>query len=54
MVAVFAFFGFFSLRFIFVSLQISMFRIDAKQAKKALFFAPKRKKFRFRFASKRK
>jgi hypothetical protein len=28
-----------------------MFRIDAKQAKKSLFFASKRKKFRFRFAS---
>jgi hypothetical protein len=28
-----------------------MFRIDAKQAKKALFFASKRKKFRFRFVS---
>jgi hypothetical protein len=28
-----------------------MFRIDAKQAKKSLFFALKRKKIRFRFAS---
>jgi hypothetical protein len=28
-----------------------MFRIDAKQAKKSLFFASKRKKFRFRFAT---
>jgi hypothetical protein len=28
-----------------------MFRIDAKQAKKSLFFASKRKQFRFRFAS---
>jgi hypothetical protein len=31
------FFILFSLRFIFVSLQISMFRIDAKQAKKHFF-----------------
>ncbi len=45
------FFVLFSLRSIFVSLQISSFRIDAKQAKKTLFFASKRKKFRFRFAS---
>ncbi len=45
------FFVLFSLRSIFVSLQISTFRIDAKQAKKALFFASKRKKFLFRFAS---
>jgi hypothetical protein len=45
------FFVLFSLRSIFVSLQISTFRIDAKQAKKALFLASKRKKFRFRFAS---
>ncbi len=45
------FFVLFSLRSIFVSLQISTFRIDAKQAKKALFFASKRKKFHFRFAS---
>jgi hypothetical protein len=45
------FFVLFSLRSIFVSLQISTFHIDAKQAKKALFFASKRKKFRFRFAS---
>jgi hypothetical protein len=45
------FFVLFSLRSIFVSLQISTFRIDAKQAKKALFFASKRKKFRFCFAS---
>jgi hypothetical protein len=28
-----------------------MFRIDAKQAKKSLFFESKRKQFRFRFAS---
>jgi hypothetical protein len=50
--AVFRFiFVLFLLRSIFVSLQISMFRIDAKQAKKALFFASKRKKFGFRFAS---
>jgi hypothetical protein len=50
--AVFRFFyDLFSLRSIFVSLQISTFGIDAKQAKKALFFASKRKKFRFRFAS---
>ncbi len=42
------FFVLFSLCSIFVSLQISMFRIDAK---KALFFASKRKKFCFRFAS---
>ncbi len=45
------FFVSFSLCFIFVSLQISTFRIDAKQAKKTLFFALKQKKFRFRFAS---
>jgi hypothetical protein len=45
MVAVFAFFVFFSLRFIFVSLQISMFRIDAKQAKKALFSHQSEKNF---------
>jgi hypothetical protein len=52
MMAVFRFFFvLFSLRSIFVSLQISMFHIDAKQAKKALFFALKRKQFRFRFAS---
>jgi hypothetical protein len=52
MMAVFCFFFvLFSLRSIFVSLQISTFRIDAIQAKKALFFASKRKKFRFRFAS---
>jgi hypothetical protein len=52
MMAVFRFFlVLFSLRSIFVSLQIFMFRIDAKQAKKALFFASKQKKFRFRFAS---
>jgi hypothetical protein len=44
------FFILFSLRSIFVSLQVSTFRIDAKQAKKALF-ASKRKKFRFHFAS---
>jgi hypothetical protein len=40
-----------SLRSIFVSLQISMFRINAKRAKKGFFFASKRNKFRFRFAS---
>ncbi len=52
MMAVFRFFFvLFSLRSMFVSLQISTFRIDAKQAKKALFFASKRTKFRFRFAS---
>jgi hypothetical protein len=52
MMAVFCFFFvLFSLRSIFVSLQLSTFRIYAKQAKKALFFASKRKKFRFRFAS---
>jgi hypothetical protein len=52
MMAVFRFFFvLFLLRSIFVSLQISTFRIDAKQAKIALFFASKRKKFRFRFAS---
>ncbi len=45
------FFVLFSLCSIFVSLQISTFRIDAKQAKKALFFSSKRKEFRFRFAS---
>jgi hypothetical protein len=45
------FFVLFLLRSIFVSLQISTFRINAKQAKKALFFPSKRKKFRFRFAS---
>jgi hypothetical protein len=52
MMAVFRFFFvLFSFRSIFVSLQISTFRIDAKQAKKSLFFASKRKKFRFFFAS---
>ncbi len=45
------FFVLFSLRSMFISLQISTSCIDAKQAKKALFFASKRKKFRFRFAS---
>jgi hypothetical protein len=46
MMAVFCFFFIlFSLCSIFVSLQISKFRIDAKQAKKALYFASKRKKF---------
>jgi hypothetical protein len=48
MMAVFRFFFvLFLLRSIFVSLKISSFRIDAKQAKKA----SKRKKFRFRFPS---
>jgi hypothetical protein len=52
MMAVFRFFFvLFSFRSIFVPLQISTFRIDAKQAKKAFFFASKRKKFRFRFPS---
>jgi hypothetical protein len=52
MMAVFCFFFvLFSLRSIFVSLQISMFRINAKHAKKTFFFASKQKKFRFRFAS---
>jgi hypothetical protein len=45
------FFVLFSLRSIFVSLQISTFRIDAKQAKKALFSHRSEKKIRFRFAS---
>jgi hypothetical protein len=40
----------FLLSFILVSLQSSTFRIDAKQAKNT-FFASKRKKFCFRFAS---
>jgi hypothetical protein len=44
MMAVFRFlFVLFSLCSTFVSLQISTFRIDAKQAKKTLFFASKRK-----------
>jgi hypothetical protein len=49
----FAFFRFFSLLSIFVSLQISTFRIDAKQAKKALFFRIEAKKISlpFRFIS---
>jgi hypothetical protein len=52
MMAVFRFFFvLFLLRSIFVSLQISTFRIDAKQAKKALLFALKRKQFCFSFAS---
>jgi hypothetical protein len=52
MLAVFRFFFvFLSLRSIFVLLQISMFRIDAKQAKKTHFFALKRKKIFFRSAS---
>jgi hypothetical protein len=47
------FFVLLSLCSIFVSLQISTFRIDAKQAKKALFSASKRKKISlpFRFIS---
>jgi hypothetical protein len=53
MMAVFRFFFvLFSLRSIFVSLQISMFRIDAKQAKKALFRI-EAKKISLHFASKR-
>ncbi len=52
MIAIFRFFFvLFPLRSIFVSLQIPTFRIDAKEAKKTLFFALMRKKFRFRFAS---
>ncbi len=51
MTAVYFFFVSFSLCFIFVSLQISTFRIDAKQAKKSLFLHRSEKKFRFRFAS---
>jgi hypothetical protein len=53
MMAIFAFFVSFSLRFIFFSLQIPTLCIDAKQAKKALFFASMEKKcfFRIRFAS---
>jgi hypothetical protein len=39
------FFVLFSLRSIFVSLQISMFRIDEKQAKKALFSHRSEKNF---------
>jgi hypothetical protein len=45
------FFALFSPRSIFVSLQISTFRIDAKQEKKSTFFTSKRKKIRFRIAS---
>jgi hypothetical protein len=46
MMAVFRFFlVLFSLRSIFVLLQISMFRIDAKQAKKALFSHQSEKNF---------
>jgi hypothetical protein len=46
MMAIFRFFFvLFSLRSIFVSLQISMFRIDAKQAKKALFRIEAKKNF---------
>jgi hypothetical protein len=51
------FFVLFSLRSIFVSLQISTVRIDAKQAKKALFSHRSEKNFAFvslHFASKRK
>jgi hypothetical protein len=53
MMAVFRFFFvLFSLRSIFVSLQISMFRIDAKQAKKALFrIEAKKVSLPFRFIS---
>jgi hypothetical protein len=52
MMAVFRFsFVLFLLHSIFVSLQISTFRIDAKQAKKSPFFASKRKKIHFRLAS---
>jgi hypothetical protein len=52
MMAVFRFFFvLFLLRSIFVSLQISTFCINAKQAKKHFFFTSKRKKFRFRFTS---
>jgi hypothetical protein len=58
MMAVFRFFFIlFSLRSIFVSLQISMFRINAKHAKKTLFSHRSEKKFAFvslHFASKRK
>jgi hypothetical protein len=58
MMAVFrSFFVLFSLRSIFVSLQISMFRIDAKQAKKALFSHRSEKNFTsvsLHFASKQK
>jgi hypothetical protein len=46
MMAVFCFFFvLFSLRSIFVSLQIFTFRIDAKQAKKALFSHRSKKNF---------
>ncbi len=51
------FFVLFLLHSIFVSLQITMFRIDAKQAKKALFLHRSEKNFAsvsFHFASKRK
>jgi hypothetical protein len=54
MMAVFRFFFvLFSLRSIFVSLQISTFRIDAKQAKKSTFFRIEAKKISlpFRFIS---
>jgi hypothetical protein len=47
------FFVLFSLSSIFVSLQISTFRIDVKQAKKSTFFRVEAKKIllRFRFIS---
>jgi hypothetical protein len=51
------FFVLFLLRSIFISLQISTFRIDAKQAKKALFSHRSGKNFAsvsLHFASKRK
>jgi hypothetical protein len=51
------FFALFSLRSIFVSFQISLFRIEAKQGKKAIFFASKQKNFSsvsLHFALKRK
>jgi hypothetical protein len=58
MMAVFCFFFvLFSLRSIFVSLQISTFRIDVKQVKKALFSHRSQKNFAsvsLHFASKRK
>jgi hypothetical protein len=58
LMAVFRFFFIlFWLRSIFISLQISTFRIDAKQAKKALFLHRSEKNFAsvsLHFASKRK
>jgi hypothetical protein len=52
MMAVFRFFFvLFLLRSVFVLLQISTFHIDAKQAKKALFFAAKKILLPFRIIS---